>query len=148
MYADDVVFYVPGRTLAEAEFKLQQDATRVYNWFSKSGLCINTAKPKIMLFHQPRTHNQMISIYMGTNKLSVCDSYEYLGVILDSKLNLNKMVNQTISSSSNRLFMYGNLRKKMSLSVATLVYMYNHYGHRPLGNFGRCYGRNSMGLVG
>ena len=59
---------------------------------------------------------------MGNNKLGVCDSYEYLGVTLDYKLNLDAMTGKTVSSTYNRLFMYRNLRRKMSYWVANLVY--------------------------
>ena len=42
MYADDVVFYTTSNNLSEARALLQEDATTVYDWFTRSGLCINT----------------------------------------------------------------------------------------------------------
>ena len=123
MYADDVVFYVAGRTMAEAQCKLQVDATNVFNWFSRSGLCINTEKTKVMLFTGRKSKSiPDLKIYMGNTRLKVCESYEYLGVILDYRLNLDLMINKTVSSASNRLYMYRNVRKKMSRNIARLVY--------------------------
>ena len=42
MYADDVVFYVAHKNHCQSCTLLQEDANLVYNWFTKSGLCINT----------------------------------------------------------------------------------------------------------
>ena len=48
--------------------------------------------------------------------------YEYIGVSLDCHLNLNKMISKTISSTSNRLCMFGKLRDGMSKRVSILVF--------------------------
>ena len=48
MYADDVVFYTSDTLLHKATTRLQTDATNVYNWFCRSGLCINTDKTKVI----------------------------------------------------------------------------------------------------
>ena len=126
MYADDVVFYVSHQSHRTACSLLQEDATLVYNWFSASGLCINTDKTKIISFgsgkKDTRCNNNTINISMGGNALSICEDYEYLGIHIDSNLNLDKMVSRTVSTSSCRLSMFGRLRDGMSKKVACLVY--------------------------
>ena len=121
MYADDVVFYTTHKHACIAENLLQSDATRVYNWFSSSGLCINTSKTQIVMF------NDNISpiaptIVMGGFTLSVVTEYEYLGVIIDNKLNFNRTVNSTISTACLRLYLMGKIRKSLSLATACLIY--------------------------
>ena len=63
-----------------------------------------------------------IQIKMGGNSLGVCTDYEYLGVNLDCNLNLNKMVSKTVSSTSNRLSIFGKIRDAMSKKVVILVF--------------------------
>ena len=63
-----------------------------------------------------------LDIVMGGHRLELCETYEYLGVKLDYRLNLDRMVGKTISSASNRLYMFSKLRNKMSNHVANRVY--------------------------
>ena len=54
--------------------------------------------------------------------LKTCTQYEYLGVILDSQINLIKTISKTVSTASNRCMMLCKLRSKMSKRTALLVY--------------------------
>ena len=123
MYADDVIFYTSHKNIDTTEKLLQADASNVYDWFCKSGLCINTEKTKVMTFSRAKPANRpKLSISMGDVTLGLCSDYEYLGVILDGQLNLNKMASKTVSSASHRLYMFAKLRNKMSKRVACTVY--------------------------
>ena len=59
---------------------------------------------------------------MGNTVLKVCNAYEYLGVTLDSQLTFVKTISKTVSSSSNRCYMMGRFRRKISKPTAILVY--------------------------
>ena len=118
MYADNVVFYTTSTNMHIAESKLQHDATKVYNWFCKSGLVIHTGKTKVELFNPPM-HPR---IKMGKVALHSCSSYEYLGIILYDNITLKSTISKNVSSASNRCYMLGNLRHRMSLHTGLLVY--------------------------
>ena len=122
MYADDVVFYTSSTDLKKAESDLQSDASKVYDWFCKSGLSINKDKTKMLLFNPPSTPHREPLISMGNTVLKVCTSYEYLGIVLDDCLNFVKTISKTVSTSSNRCFMMNRFRKKVSKPTAILIY--------------------------
>ena len=123
MYADDVVFYTSHTCIHEASNHLQEDANSVYNWFSKSGLTINTEKTKVVVF----THEQpkipfILDIKMGNHTLATCTQYEYLGVILDNVLTLERTVSKAVCNTNYRHVMLRKMRGKISRPTATLVY--------------------------
>ena len=123
MYADDVVFYVAHDVLASACELLQDDATSVFNWFTGSGLCINTDKTKVIAFtYDKPSVPHVLSVSMGLSTLETCSQYEYLGVIIDNKLTLEYGINKTVNNSNYRNVMLRKMRTKMSKHTATLVY--------------------------
>ena len=122
MYADDVVFYTSSADIKVAEETLQSHATRVFNWFSQSGLVIHTGKTKIELFNPPTLCPNPPNILMGDTRLECCTSYEYLGIILDDCITFKTTISKNVSSASNRCYMLGSMRRRMSLNTAVLVY--------------------------
>ena len=59
---------------------------------------------------------------MGSTVLETCDKYEYLGIVLDNKLTLEKNISKTVSSASSRCYMLGKMRRNMSKPTAILIY--------------------------
>ena len=59
---------------------------------------------------------------MGNTVLECCTSYEYLGIILDDCITFKSTISKNVSSASNRCYMLGNMRKRMSQKTALLVY--------------------------
>ena len=121
MYADDVVFYTTSANHHIAEGKVQQDATNIYQWFCRSGLVIHTGKTKTLMFN-PVINSNAPRISMGNSVLETCTSYEYLGIILDENITLKSTISKNVSSASNRCYMLGNMRRRMSTQTAILVY--------------------------
>ena len=123
MYADDVVFYTSHECPATARAKLQEDANAVYKWFTSSGLSINTEKTKIVVFsHDVPLAPVDLKIKMGNHTLSTCSQYEYLGVILDSNLTLERSVSKSVSNTNFRSVMLRKMRGKLTRPTAILVY--------------------------
>ena len=123
MYADDVAFYVSDETLSTAATRLQSDATRVFDWFSSSGLCINTDKTKIVIFAPTKPPAPLsVHVRMGAALLETCDQYDYLGIILDNEFTLEKSVSKSVSNANFRSVMLRKMRTKMSTPTAKLVY--------------------------
>ena len=112
MYPDNVVFYTSHKYPATARAKLQEDANTVFNWFTSSGLSIHTDKTKIVVFsHDRPTVPVNLEIKMGIHTLSTRSQYEYLGVILDKTLTLERSVRKSVSNTIFRSVTLQSLRK-------------------------------------
>ena len=99
----------------------------VYKWICNTGLCINKDKPQIQLFNTPLTPFAQPVIKIGVSVLTVSESYEYWGIILDSQMNLVKTISETVSTSA----MMGQFRRNVSKSTANkytdVRVHYNYY---------------------
>ena len=121
MYADDVVFYCKHTDHKRAIELLQVNATRAYDWFSGSGLCINTDKTEVVVFNWNK-NRCVADIRMGGHVLNQRDEYEYLGVTIDKNLNFNRCLTKTISTVYLRLYLLSKIRKMMPKNTACLIY--------------------------
>ena len=73
------------------------------------------------MFNRPPNHYNP-KITMGDTVLDSCTSYEYLGIILDNNITFKSTIGKNVSSASNRCYMLGNMRRRMSTQTAILVY--------------------------
>ena len=121
-YADDGVFYVTGDSVSECVVLINEVIDNLSLWLSKNKLIPNTGKTKLMLF-TPKIVNHYPNIYFNNSKLEWVDTFKYLGVILDAKLNFIshvKNVKQKLSKLRGTFYAISNL-----MPQKTLLQIYN-----------------------
>ena len=96
LFADDCILYRQIRMPSDC----QQDITRLYNWSLTWQMVFNTKKCHILSILRKRDR-PTITYTLGTEKLSVVESYPYLGVTVSSDLRWHHYIN-TISNKANR----------------------------------------------
>ena len=125
MYADDTVIFTSGKSLKEIEESLTSDFNRIANWMTENELVINTKKGKTecMLFGTPqRTKEQTLDIVYQLNKIGSTNTYKYLGVKLDSSLQLTEHLSSTYKKASGRLYLLGRIRNQLTRKAASAIY--------------------------
>lgn len=88
MFADDTVIYVPGKSSAEVERKMNMLLSIVEKWMERNKLKMNVEKTKYMIVSSVRkvvSRNIVLKCLDGT-KLERVESIKYLGIIIDDKL--------------------------------------------------------------
>ena len=93
-YADDVVLYVEDKNMESIKSKLTNDLANVAVWLDENDLIINLkeGKTEALLFGTAKhicKSNESLSIPYGNTVINLTKEYEYLGVEVDSTLNLN-----------------------------------------------------------
>ena len=99
LFADDCILYQQIRTPVDCT-SLQQDITRLYNWSLTWQMVFNTKQCHILSISRKRDRPTIIYM-LGTEKLSVVESYPCLGVTVSSDLRWHHHIN-TISSKATR----------------------------------------------
>ena len=125
MYADDTVIFTSGKSLKEIEESLTSDFNHIANWMTEHELVINTKKGKTecMLFGTPqRTKEQTLDIVYQLNKIGSTNTYKYLGVKLDSSLQLTEHLSSTYKKASGRLYLLGRIRNQLTRKAASAIY--------------------------
>ena len=93
-YADDVVLYVEDKNMESIKSKLTNDLANVAVWLDENDLIINLneGKTEALLFGTAKRickSNESLSIPYGNTVINLTKKYKYLGVEVDSTLNLN-----------------------------------------------------------
>ena len=103
---------------------MQHDIDAVYNWCIDKRLTINLEKTKMSwcVSSQKKKKTASVSFNMGGRKLDIVDSYKYLGLSIDSLLNMENVYKNVNQKVNNRLFCLGKLRDNMSCDVAISIY--------------------------
>ena len=93
LYADDSVLCATGKKCEEIEKKLNSDLEQIANWLVKNSLVVNLKKSKTecVLYgtYQKTSASKPLEIIMNQTKITVSDTYKYLGVEMDRNLTFN-----------------------------------------------------------
>jgi len=121
LFADDCILYRQIRMPSDC----QQDITRLYNWSLTWQMVFNTKKCHILSISHKRDR-PTITYTLGTETLSVVESYPYLGVTVSSDLRWHHNIN-TISNKATRTLnfirrnIYGCSHEAKALAYTSLV---------------------------
>ena len=97
IYADDLV------CIASNENDLQFLINVVYNWCCKFRLEANLLKTEILHVRKCQAHCSKFVFKFGSQVLSYCKNYKYLGLLIDQFLNFEKMSNSFFDKANRAL---------------------------------------------
>ena len=123
-YADDTVLYVSDKNLNTAYTILQNEFQNFSTWCATNKLTINTKKTKSMLF---TTSHQTIraslpNLTLKNSKIEHVGNFSYLGVKLDSHLNFNLHLQESIRLVAHKIQLLAMIRSYISKTQALSIY--------------------------
>ena len=125
LYADDAVLYYAHRTLEVLEQELNADANRVAGWLIKSGLSLNLKSRKMELVKYgtvPKEKSVSCKIEIKGSEVHENKGYEYLGVYLDSQINLYHQFDKLVKRISNRVRLLARIRPSITPVATEKIY--------------------------
>jgi Reverse transcriptase (RNA-dependent DNA polymerase) len=85
MYADDTVLTYNHRNYQQLYDMMNRDLEKLHLWLSKNELYMNAKKTNCMIFDSKReTFSQGLRLSYQGSQITMVDSFEYLGLILDT----------------------------------------------------------------
>ena len=126
-YADDTALYVDDKDLNIIQTKLNKDIDAVADWLDENELIINLKKGKTesLLFGTAKklaNLNDSFSVCYRGELISETKEYKYLGMEVNSSLNLNSHCEKNLKRASNRLRLLAKLRTCLNLKSAKTIY--------------------------
>ena len=106
IYADDVTIWVQGRRVPHLYRKLQRALNCIGEWASSTGFAFSPAKSSAILFRRSlrRVDTALCPpLCINNNAIPMVEEVKYLGVILDSRLNLHSHVEYVKSRVQQRM---------------------------------------------
>ena len=123
MFADDSLLYVSGENIHDVQRQLQMAINNASNWYNKNRLALNEGKTQIMIIYgnskEPENPNEIV-----VNGISIpyVNSTNYLGIILDNKLNFKDHVVNVVSKTKSKLSALRRLRQFLPEKTIHLIY--------------------------
>ena len=80
------------------------------NWYNKNYLYLNVSKTKEMCIDFRKNKRCPKPVYIKGETVERVETYKYLGVVFDSKLNWNENINSVLKKVNTRMYCLRKLR--------------------------------------
>ena len=125
LYADDTQFYIPVKSIEEAERKLESIMKDIRSWMVKKKLKLNEDKTECMLFgtkNSLKKYEQVKHIQIGTATIKIVSKVKDLGVYIDKELKMIDQINYTVKTCNYHIRNIAFIRKYLNTNaLKTLV---------------------------
>ena len=126
-YTDETVLFISSKDFHVIETKLSEDLSHVGKWFLENEIIMNMKKGKTecMLFDTSKRLSKTpsaLSVNYQQSNINVAITYKYLGVEIDSSLNLNSHFDKSYKKCSGRLRLLSRLRQHLDIKSSKLIY--------------------------
>ena len=127
-YADDTVLYVAYKDIESIKAKLSKDMDCLADWLKSNELVLNLKKGKtesLLFGTSQRIAKQTEPFEINLSHQTVINNttdYKYLGVRVDSSLNLNSNFNACYKKASGRLRLLAKIRSYLDQATAATIY--------------------------
>ena len=126
-YADDTVIYLADKDLKNVQLRLTEDMGLISKWLKENELIINMEKGKTeaLLFGTAKRlsmQSESLTVHIDGFAIRNTDEYKYLGVYVNSSLDLNSHFEKSYKKAAGRLRLLARLRKHLDLHSAKKIY--------------------------
>ena len=125
-YADDTIIFVSDTDFTVIESKLSSDMSTIDKWCQDNNLILNLNKGKTeaMMFGTSKSLSKYppMTIKYRHNNIEVTKTYKYLGVKIDSTLNLNTQFESSYKRACGRLHLLTRIRPLINAEAAKCIY--------------------------
>ena len=134
---------------AELVGKISNDEDAIYhkqtenfvNWCDKNYLYLNVSEMKEMCIDFRKNQRCPKPVYIKGEAVERVDTYKYLGVVFDSKLNWKENINSVLTKENSRIYCMRKLRS-FGVNSDMLVTFYNVVIHSIIMFDSVCWGGN------
>ena len=121
LYADDMLIMSNHMNVEIMLRDLQDKINRIYKWCLANKLTINESKTKYMIV-STRKVEPFNRISINNSVLGKVTQYEYLGMIIEHKLNMDKQVDSMYKKANKKLGILSRIRMFISCNTAARIY--------------------------
>ena len=121
LFADDTTLYKMHRILKYLKWCLEEDLTRLSNWFKANKLTMNVDKTVCVLF-QKNNKKESIKLKIDSMLLSNANEVKFLGMWLDENLSWTNHINKLILKISRNSNLIKYSKNKLPKETKVLVY--------------------------
>jgi hypothetical protein len=119
-YADDNSIIIASESLDDLKQNLEENGTKVTEWFCANGLKANPDKYQAIIFGGKSSSTETITVKNCT--ISCQNSVKLLGIYIDSELSFNEQVKNVCKKASRQINVIMRLSKLLNTDVKLTMY--------------------------
>ena len=130
LFAGDTAILIDANSTSELEIKLNEDLARVSIWMNKNHLTLNPLKLHALVI--PLLLNEehtTINISLNACAIKNLECIRYLGILIDSKLNLRNHINVLQKKLLRAVGIMSKLRYSMPSNILKRLYFAFFHSH-------------------
>ena len=121
LYADDMLIMSSNKNVENMMLSLQNKMNTIYSWCKMNKLTINESKTKYMIVSN--NHVETIrTISIAGKTLGRVTQYEYLGMLMEEKLNMDKQIESMYKRANKKLGIMTKIRMFITCETASKIY--------------------------
>ena len=128
LFADDTALAMSSENTKDLEIKFNQEVSKVHEWLLANPLSPHYIdKTKFMLIKGPNSKKgkdtlSNFKLQMGGHEIEKTDSYKYLGIMVDNKLNWKPQISNLCTKLSSICGMLSKVRHYLDRRSLMLIY--------------------------
>lgn len=126
LFADDTLLYLTGGSYPEMTRKMNEDLCVLSKWFSTNKLKLNVNKTKCMLLAKETQYKEClgsnVNVKLDGNIIEFVDTFKYLGIIVDRKLDFHNHIDYICSKIAKKLGILSRCGQFLSKASKLTVY--------------------------
>ena len=122
LFADDTNIFMSGKNLPSMAMALNEQLTAIYEWLCCNKLSLNVLKTHYMIFTQRNKKVNDISLYINNVSIERVYVTKFLGVQIDSQLNLKNHIEYTCNKLRKCIGILSKARRKLQKSSLISLY--------------------------
>ena len=126
LFADDTALAMSSNNFKELELRFNREVNKVQEWLLANGLSVHyIKKTQYMLIHRLHSQNNNVNNFkltMGGNEIEKTESYRYLGVTVDHKLNWKLHIKELCSVLASVCGVLSKVRHYLDRNSLMLIY--------------------------
>lgn len=128
LFADDTVVCRTGSNIQNVVANINEDLAILQDWLNANLLILNKTKTNALIFTYQK-HIASPPIHIDDDAIQVVDSFNYLGLIIDSKLKFKEHIDVICSKISRSVGVLYSLKYLVPLNVLKTLYYSIVYPH-------------------
>ena len=122
LFADDTTLNFVSNSLATLNYHINLDLSSLSNWLIANKLTLNIGKTNCIIFSNPQSPPQPLSVFINNQKVSNVNETIILGVTLDNHLTFKGHIAKVKSKLNSSLFVFSKIRHAIPLKIAWSIY--------------------------
>lgn len=131
LFADDTSFCLSNTSRIHLEIESFIQSSSLLQWLGDNNLSVNTDKTNFIDFNlRNSTENPIAcSIFIGESEIFSCQQTNFLGLIVDSRLNFSEHIAKVTRKLNSSIFILRRLSKFADINVLLTAYFGCFYPH-------------------